>query len=38
MKALWDGFSEFDWTIQKLIPEEDGGDNYIAGRSEIAGS
>jgi len=38
IKALWDGFSDFDWTIQKLIPEDDGGENYVVGRSEWTGS
>jgi hypothetical protein len=38
IKALWNGFSEFDWTIQKVIPEDDGGENYLAGRSEWTGS
>ena len=36
IKALWDGFSEFEWTLQKAIPE-DGGDNYLVGRSEWTG-
>jgi hypothetical protein len=38
IKALWDGFSEFEWTMQKVIGEDDGGDDYVVGRTEWSGS
>lgn len=36
INALWNGFSDFEWTLQKAIAE-DGGDNYLVGRSEWTG-
>jgi hypothetical protein len=38
IRAIHAGFSEFKWDIQKLIPEDDGGEDIVAGRSEWSGT
>jgi hypothetical protein len=35
--ALHKGFSNVNWTVQKCIPEDDGGEDILAGRSEWSG-
>jgi hypothetical protein len=36
--ALHRGFSDVKWTMQKCIPEDDGGENIVAVRSEWTGN
>ena len=36
--AMHKGFSDLTWTVQKSIPEDDGGEDIIAGRSEWTGT
>lgn len=35
--AIHKGFSDIKWTVQKSIPEDDGGEDIMAGRSEWTG-
>ena len=35
--ALHKGFSNIKWSTQKSIPEEEGGENIVASRAEMAG-
>ena len=38
IRAMHAGFSDFKWEMQKLIPEDDGGEDIVAGRTEWSGS